>query len=101
MKEGEVFPQRISCQKKEGKERKTNKQRSRARTVNINFATLNTPLGLLTGFRVERVGCVLVAGEHADYDGVVAVLDELLHLFHRLHLLGGRACLRDHVVNDA
>lgn len=56
---------------------------------------------VLTGLNVELIGCVLFTGEHTDYDGVVAILDELLHLFYCLDLLGGRPCLLTHVVNNA
>lgn len=56
---------------------------------------------LLTGLNVGLKGRVLLSGEHADDDNVVAVLDELLHLLGCLDLLGRGAGLLTHVVHDA
>ena len=55
---------------------------------------------ILTGLHVDLVGWVLVAGEHAHDDGVVAVLHQLLHLLGGLDRLGGRARLLAHVLHD-
>lgn len=55
---------------------------------------------ILTGLNVDLIGCVLFTGEHTDYDSIVTVLDELLHLFPCLDLLGGRPCLLTHVLNN-
>lgn len=55
----------------------------------------------LTGLNVDIKGWVLFAGEQADYDSIITILSELLHLFHSLNLFGGRSCLLIHVVNNA
>lgn len=55
---------------------------------------------VLTGLNVDLESCVLVAGEHAEYDGIVAVLDELLNLLCGLDLLGRRPRLLSHEVDD-
>lgn len=56
---------------------------------------------LLTGFRVELISRILFIGENANYDGIVAVLYELLHLLHGLDLLRWRPRLLSHVFHDA
>lgn len=56
---------------------------------------------LLTCFCVELISWILLIGENADYDGIVAVLYELLHLLHGLDLLRWRPCLLSHVFHDA
>lgn len=61
----------------------------------------NCPNLVLTGLDVDLISCVLLTGEDADHYRIVSVLDELLHLFSCLDLLGGRTRLLDHVVNDA
>lgn len=93
MAEGEIFPQCITCQMDSGNPRYRFKQEA------LHTHTTESLL-LLTGLVVDLESCVLLAGEYADNYRIVSVLDELLHLFCCLDLLGGRTRLLDHVVND-
>lgn len=56
---------------------------------------------VLTSLNVDLITGILFAGEHTNYDSIVTILDELLHLFRSLDLFGGRSCLLSHVFNDA